>query len=176
MAEGDGGREVSTNHKIFTYENVCHLLAREAWYLDEKRWADWLDLYTPDASYFVPAWLSENTLSTDPNTELSLIHIDSRLGLEERVFRIESRDSFASIPLDRTTHHTSNVAIMDVHEESCEVTAAWLVHCVGSRIDISRGGRYYYVLRNVNGELKIAAKRTVMIDEKIEGTVDFYHL
>jgi len=161
---------------VFSFERVSRLLAQEACYLDEQQWKAWLALYTEDAQFFVPAWVSEHTLTSDPLTELSLIHIDSRLGLEERVFRIESRDSFASLPLDRTSHHTSNILITETRERECDVTAAWLVHCVGSRIRTTRAGRYYYTLRDEAGELKIAAKKVVLIDEEIEGTVDFYHL
>ena len=32
------------------------LLYREAAYLDERRWAEWLELYTADAEFWVPAW------------------------------------------------------------------------------------------------------------------------
>jgi 3-phenylpropionate/cinnamic acid dioxygenase small subunit len=42
-----------TDPKIHT--EVCSLLASEALFLDEQRWREWLDLYTEDAVYFVPA-------------------------------------------------------------------------------------------------------------------------
>ncbi|WP_158213387.1 aromatic-ring-hydroxylating dioxygenase subunit beta [Pigmentiphaga sp. NML080357] len=158
------------------YAQVCTLLAKEALYLDEKNWDAWLELFAPDVEYFVPAWISEDALTTDPSTQLCLMHMDSRLGLEERVFRIRSRDSFASLPLDRTSHQTSNVLITGLAGDEVEVSASWLVHCVGPRGDATRGGRYYYTLRRMAGELKIARKHIVMIDEKIEGTVDVYHI
>ena len=158
------------------YMQVSALLAKEALYLDEKNWDAWLELFTPDAEYFVPAWLSEDEVTTDPRTQLILMYMESRLGLEERVFRIRSRDSFASLPLDRTSHHTSNIVVTGKTDGEVQVSASWLVHCVGPRGDATRAGRYYYTLRNVAGELKIARKRVVMIDEKIEGTVDVYHI
>jgi len=158
------------------YVRVCSLLAKEALYLDEKNWDAWLELFAPDVEYFVPAWLSEDALTTDPKTQLSLMHMESRLGLEERVFRIRSRDSFASLPLDRTSHQTSNIVITGQSGGEVEVSASWFVHCVGPRGDATRAGRYYYTLRDVDGDLKIARKRIVMIDEKIEGTVDVYHI
>lgn len=158
------------------YVEVCNLLACEAHFLDEQRWREWLDLYTEDAVYFVPAWQSEEKLTDDPKTQLSLIYIPSRGGLEERVFRIESRDSFASLPLDRTTHLTSNILVTDGDSDMVEVAATWLVHSVGARGEATRGGRYKYTLRRVDGSLRIAKKLTVIIDEKLEGTVDVYHL
>jgi 3-phenylpropionate/cinnamic acid dioxygenase small subunit len=158
------------------YAEVCSLLASEALFLDEQRFREWLDLYAEDAVYYVPAWQSEDKLTDDPKTQLSLIYITSRSGLEERIFRIESRDSFASLPLDRTTHLTTNVLLTGGDSEQLEVAANWLVHSVGSRGEATRGGRYRYTLRRIGGALRIAKKVTVMIDEKLEGTVDVYHL
>lgn len=161
---------------IDLYVQVSTLLAREARYLDEKDWDAWLDLYAPDVEYFVPAWISEDGLSSDPRTQLCLMYMDSRLGLEERIFRIRSRDSFASLPLDRTSHQTSNILVTGQDGDEVRVSASWLVHCVGPRGDATRGGSYDYTLRRTADGLKIARKRTVMIDEKIEGTVDVYHI
>jgi 3-phenylpropionate/cinnamic acid dioxygenase small subunit len=158
------------------HAEVCNLLAREAHFLDEQRWRDWLALYTEDAVYFVPAWQSENKLTDDPATQLSLVYIASRAGLEERIFRIESCDSFASLPVDRTTHLTSNILVTGGDTNTVEVAATWLVHSVGARGATTRGGRYKYTLRRVDGALRIAHKLTVLIDEKLQGTVDLYHL
>ncbi|MDB5838295.1 MAG: benzoate 1,2-dioxygenase small subunit [Herminiimonas sp.] len=163
-----------TDPKLYT--EVCSLLASEALFLDEQRFREWLDLYAEDAVYYVPAWQSEDKLTDDPKTQLSLIYIPSRNGLEERIFRIESRDSFASLPLDRTTHLTTNVLLTGGDSEQVEVSANWLVHSVGPRGDATRGGRYRYTLRRIDGVLRIARKVTIMIDEKLEGTVDVYHL
>jgi benzoate/toluate 1,2-dioxygenase beta subunit len=163
-----------TDPKLYT--EVCSLLASEALFLDEQRFREWLDLYAEDAVYYVPAWQSEDKLTDDPKTQLSLIYIPSRNGLEERIFRIESRDSFASLPLDRTTHLTTNVLLTGGDSEQVEVSANWLVHSVGARGDATRGGRYRYTLRRIDGVLRIARKVTIMIDEKLEGTVDVYHL
>jgi len=158
------------------YAEVRALIARESLALDRRRWQEWLDLFTDDVVYWVPAWRSEDELTDDPRTQLSLIYLDGRGGLEERVFRVESRDSVASLPLDRTTHLVSNVLIEAVRESGVDVSATWLVHSFGSRGTAIRGGRYEYTLRRVNGALKIARKKIVLIDEKLEGTVDVYHL
>lgn len=158
------------------YAEACNLLAREVHFLDEQRWREWLELYTEDAVYFVPAWQSENKLTDDPATQLSLIYIPSRAGLEERIFRIESCDSFASLPVDRTAHLTSNILVTGGDADTVEVKATWMVHSVGSRGETTRGGRYKYTLRRVDGALRIAHKVTVIIDEKLQGTVDIYHL
>jgi benzoate/toluate 1,2-dioxygenase beta subunit len=160
------------------YAEVASLLAREALLLDEQRWRDWLALHTEDMVYWVPAWQSDFKLTDDPKIQLSLMYSESRLGLEERVFRIESEDSFASMPPDRTTHITSNILVTGAADgnDTVEVSATWMVHSYGVHGTATRGGRYYYTLRRMEGGLLIARKTTILIDEKLEGPVDFYHI
>ena len=44
------------------------LVHREAAYLDEQKWDDWLALYTEDCEYWMPAWRADGTLTADPRT------------------------------------------------------------------------------------------------------------
>jgi len=34
---------------------ICAFLYREARYLDERQWEQWLELYAPDVEYWMPA-------------------------------------------------------------------------------------------------------------------------
>src|SRR5579859_7750335 len=76
------------------------LLNLEAALLDDRRWQDWLELYTEDSIFWAPAWASDETWTTDPKRQVSLIWADRR-NLAARVFRVESGDSYASMPLPR---------------------------------------------------------------------------
>ncbi|MDB5728803.1 MAG: benzoate 1,2-dioxygenase small subunit, partial [Noviherbaspirillum sp.] len=57
---------------------VADLLYREGAFLDEQRWDDWIALFTEDCEYWLPSWKSEHELSTDPRTEVSMIHHEHR--------------------------------------------------------------------------------------------------
>ena len=46
------------------------LLYQEAAYLDERRWIEWLRLYTEDAEFWIPAWYDDDRPTNDPQTEL----------------------------------------------------------------------------------------------------------
>ncbi len=105
------------------HAEVTRLAYREAMLLDRRRWDDWIDLFTEDAVYWVPAWKNEEETTDDPDTQLNLIYLRDRGGLEDRVFRIETRDSYASVPLDRTVHVVSNVLIESETGDEIEVTA-----------------------------------------------------
>ena len=61
-----------------TYENLLAFLYREARLLDDKQWEEWLQLYAPDAEFWMPAWDDDGTLVTDPQREVSLIWYGNR--------------------------------------------------------------------------------------------------
>lgn len=152
------------------------LLRREATLLDRRQWYDWIDLYTEDAVYWVPSWKNEEETTTDPDTQLNLIYLRDRGGLEDRIFRIESRDSYASVPLDRTVHLVGNVLVEKNGGDEIEATANCLVHTFGRKGSMTRGSMYDFVLRRDGDDLKIARKKITFVDDRIEGPVDVYHL
>ena len=61
-----------------SYETARDFLYREARYLDDKDWDSWLELYAPDATFWMPAWDDQDRLTQDPQTEISLIWYGSR--------------------------------------------------------------------------------------------------
>jgi len=152
------------------------LVYTEAMRLDEKRWAAWLELYTEDAVFWMPSWKSEYETTADPEYELNLIYLKGRAGLEDRVFRIESGDSVASVPLDRTTHLVGNVLVTGGAGAELHAAASWIVHTYSQRGSATRSGRYDYVLRRGPDGLRIAFKKITMIDDRLIGPVDVYHV
>lgn len=156
---------------------VARLFSLEAHFLDRKQWKDWLDLYLEDAEFWAPAWAGEEELTNDPWNELSLIYLRGRGGLEDRVSRIEARDSLASVPLDRTAHLVSNALVhATLQDGSIEASSSWITHVYGVRGTATLGGYSDYTLRRAGGQLRIAKKRVVMINDRLEIPVDIYHL
>lgn len=155
---------------------AAELLHREALCLDKRRWEDWLALYTEDAVYWVPAFASDDEMTSDPDNQVSLMYMD-RAGLEARVFRLEDADSYANEPLPWTAHLVTNILVTGGGADAPEVSASWLVHSF-RRADgaIARGGLYEYALRRVGKHLKIARKTTLVYDDCIEGPLDIYNI
>ena len=58
-----------------TQREVEQLLYHQAEVLDERRWEEWLDLFTEDGIYWMPASPDQQTGEGQPNIFLSLIHI-----------------------------------------------------------------------------------------------------
>ncbi|MEK9847068.1 MAG: aromatic-ring-hydroxylating dioxygenase subunit beta, partial [Rhodospirillaceae bacterium] len=57
---------------------VSDLINRESKYLDQRRWEDWLDLYSDDAVFWAPSWSAEDTLIEDPKTSLNLVFLEGK--------------------------------------------------------------------------------------------------
>ena len=148
------------------------LLYREALLLDRREWEQWLDLYTEDAEYWMPAWRDETEPTADPQSELSLIWYRGRSSLEERVWRARSGLSVASTPPPRTVHGVTNVLV----EEGNRVAASFAVHTHDVRAGRSHVffGRYEYRLRPAEAGWKIAAKKILLLNDTIPTVVDFY--
>ena len=96
-----------------SYENLCAFLYREARYLDDRDWDNWLALYDEKCTFWVPAWDDDGELTEDPQSEISLIWYGRRASLEDRVFLIRTERSSATIPDTRTNHHISNVEVVE---------------------------------------------------------------
>lgn len=167
--------------------DVARLLAHEAHCLDRKQWREWLDLYTEDAEFWAPAWASEEELTNDPANELSMLYLRGRGALADRVYRLEARDSLATVPMDRTAHVLGQVLVNPPGAQppsgTAEVNASvsWITHIYGVHGVATLGGYSDYVLRRdqtagAQATLRIARKRVVLIDDRLEVPVDFYHL
>lgn len=152
------------------------LLNLEAALLDGRRWHDWLELYTEDSIFWAPAWATDETWTTDPKRQVSLIWADRR-NLAARIFRVEGGDSYASMPLPLTVHLVTGVTVTASAGDTHEVGANWLVHSfLRTSGALVRAGRYEYRLGQVGPDLKILQKKIFIHDDAIIGAIDFYNI
>lgn len=158
-------------------ETAAELVHREAHYLDEARWDDWLALYDTRAVFWVPAWKDENELTGDPDSEISLIYITSRTQLEERISRLRAGTSAASAQPLRTAHMLSSV-LTEPGETADEMT----VRSVATThlFDVRRQESYVYFGRcehrliRADGGWLIRQKKVVVLNDYLPTVMDFY--
>ncbi|MEJ7930078.1 aromatic-ring-hydroxylating dioxygenase subunit beta [Ramlibacter sp. AN1015] len=153
------------------------LVHREALYLDAQRWDDWLALFTEDVRFWMPAWTDEHTLARSPDSELSLIYIAARAGLEDRVWRVRSQLSVASTPLPRTCHQVTNSVVEATGDaDTLTVHSSWSCHLLRlkDRTQHVFFGRYEHLLRRVEDDWRIAGKTIVLHNDVIPTMLDFY--
>lgn len=162
--------------EMLTYDDVRAFLYREARYLDDRDWDQWLNLYTEDCTYWMPAWDEDGQLTRDPQSEISLMWYGRRAGLEDRVFRIRTGRSSATEAPTRTTHQTTNIEILDQKGPLCYVRHNFLTLVVRYNELQQVCGTTFCTLRTERGSTKIQAKKIVLHTDYIRHIVDVYHV
>ena len=161
---------------MLSYEAIQSFVFQEARALDERRWADWLEFYAEDVEFWMPAWDEDDTLTTDPQREVSLIYYASRSGLEDRIFRIETERSSATIPDTRWNRSISNVEILKQDEKSVEVCFNWTTHTYRYHITDVYFGTAQYLLDTSGAKPRIKRKYVVLKNDYIHHVLDVYQL
>jgi benzoate/toluate 1,2-dioxygenase beta subunit len=167
---------LDTTKVDLSLQRVQHFLIREARLLDDQCWDEWLECYAPEAEYWMPAWTDDDTLTTDPQTEISLIYYANRKGLEDRVFRLRTGRSSASTPLARTCHFLANLELLGEARGQVEVRYNW--HTLSYRL--RQTAQFFgtaFVSLDMTGDVpRITRKRIVLKDDYIHQVIDFYHV
>ena len=158
-------------------EQIQAFLYREARYLDDREFEKWLECYHPDVEFWMPAWDVDDTLTTDPQTEISLIYYANRGGLEDRVFRIRTdRSAATSIPEPRTGHNISNVEVVEDRGDEVEIRFNWFTLYYRYQNVDTYFGTSFYTLDMSGDEPLITRKKVVLKNDYIHHVVDIYHI
>ncbi|WP_017670615.1 aromatic-ring-hydroxylating dioxygenase subunit beta [Blastomonas sp. AAP53] len=150
------------------------LIIEEAACLDEQRWDDWLALFVDDARFWVPSWDDYSTPTTDPESQLSLIFYASRKRLEERVWRLRSGQSPASVPLHRTVHSITNIRV-DMQAPHV-IHSNVVVHSFNPRrkeTTVLFGTYRHSLVAGPDGPM-IAEKKILIMNDYLPASVDIY--
>lgn len=163
--------------KTVTLEDVRQFLYREARLLDDRRFDEWIECYREDAEFWMPAWDDRDTLTEDPQREISLIFYPNRGGIEDRVFRIKTdRSSATSLPEPRTGHNITNVEILERRGDELDVRFNWFTLYYRYQAVDTYFGTSFYTL-DVSGESPvITRKKVVLKNDYVHHVVDVYHV
>ncbi len=154
------------------------LLYREALLLDEGSYDAWLDLFTPDTEFWMPAWRNESEQTSDPDSELSLIYYQGRSNLEDRVRRVRSGLSIASKVRLRVMHAISNVLVTAQTPDSASISSCFTVHLVDVRAGRTHTffGRYEHELVRTDRGWRISRKVIRLLNDVVPTLLDFYSI
>ena len=166
------GRDINLEKKVLVSLSVAEaekVLYSEARLLDQRRYSEWILMYTGDAVYWMPCWSSENQIGTSSQQSLSLLHLD-RGGLETFVKRLLTGEAHMYEPAGRTNHMISNVMIAEDGGEGREakVSCKWLMQVYRRNIQELFGGELEYTLRYEGDRWKIAYKKVILLNDWIE--------
>jgi len=141
-----------------TRAEVEDFLYHEAELLDEWRLDEWLELYTDDARYVIPA---TDDPAGNPGQDLVLID-DDRLRMMARVERLNSRKAHREYPHSNVCHQVTNVRLGVADGGELPVRANFTVWRFRGGRETSYVGKYYYTLVRNEVGLRIRSKRVVL--------------
>jgi 3-phenylpropionate/cinnamic acid dioxygenase small subunit len=136
-----------------TRATVEDFLYREAELLDSGELAAWLELFTDDAVYWVPAGRDDG----DPHEHVSLIY-DDRHRIGERVWRLTEGPAHAQIPPSLTSRQIGNVRVVGIRDGATVVRSRFTLVEVRKGQQRVFAGSYEHHLVPSGDDLRIARR------------------
>lgn len=158
------------SNQIERWHELNQFYIREAWLLDERRFSEWLELFTDDLFYFMPR--RKNVMRRDLHRELTrpgdLAFFEEHRGdMELRVARLETGHAWAEDPPSRTRHLVGNLVIEGEANGELRTKTAFLVYRSHFETDEDHFSGYREdVLRRAGDSWKIA-RRTIVLDANV---------
>ncbi len=151
---------------------VQDLLVGEAELLDDRRFEEWLELFTPDVRYTAPIRITRKAPAKDVVDAIG--HFDDNLpSLTLRVKRLRTDVAWAEDPPSHTRRFVTNVRIRPAADADGELDVRSNLMLFRSRGDLGAYdlvvGERHDRLRLVAGAWRIARRRAVL-DQSSLGT------
>ena len=152
------------------WHDLMQFYIREAWLLDDRKFRDWLELFTDDAFYFMPR--RRNVQRKDLERELSevgdlAIFEDDKTYLTMRVERLDTGTAWAEDPPSRTRRLVGNLVVDPLPNGEVKAKTAFILYRSHLETDenIFAGSRED-TLRQEEGQWKIA-QRIIVLDANV---------
>jgi 3-phenylpropionate/cinnamic acid dioxygenase small subunit len=145
------------------HRSAVEFLYREARLADEARYAEWLALWTDDGVYWVPATTDPGAT---PDTHISHVY-DNRARLDTRVKLLQTGSRYSQEPASLMRRLISNVEVATAAGGELAVESNFVLAelSVQARHELHWWvGRTTHRLRRVDGELRMAAKKVVLVN------------
>ena len=136
-------------------------LIHEGRLLDDRRFEDWMALFTDDGLYWVPSTPDQ----ADPYKTASLFFDDREL-MKTRIDRLRHPRIHIQTPPSRTNHMVSNVIVEEADEAAGLYLVSSSMFMSECRLDIQRhfSGRQYHRLEREGDSFRIRLKRVHLIN------------
>jgi benzoate/toluate 1,2-dioxygenase beta subunit len=137
---------------------VSDFLYHECELLDSGQFSAWLDLFTPDAVYWVPLAQGQ----ADPDSDFSLIYEDVLL-LRMRIERMQHPAAHGMEPPPRTSRVIGNIRVRDGEKGQLEATARFTLFEAEDGRHRIFAGRYQFLLER-RDQFRISRKRVDLVN------------
>ena len=122
MTEAASRAEPSLDNHV-TYESVRDFLYLEARLLDQRKFEEWNELFTPDGKYWIPLAADQH----DPINHLSLVYEDAMMR-QVRINRLRHDRAWSQQPASRTSHAISCIVIEAVEDHGERIVVGSSFH------------------------------------------------
>lgn len=155
------------NVSVETQHAVEQFLYRQAEIVDDKRWDDWLTLWTEDGKYWMPAQAGQEKAEGVPNIFYEDLYL-----MEMRIKRVCHPNAHSQAPTQRMSRVVSNV-IIESEESNGDLVVRSKFHAVEYRLETQRffGGKYTHHLKKTDDGYKIKLQRVDIAN--VEGPFDY---
>jgi benzoate/toluate 1,2-dioxygenase subunit beta len=137
---------------------IEQFLYTEARYADEHDYDAWEALWTDDALYWVPAGDDG-----DPRSRVSVIY-DNRSRIATRLKQLRTGKRYSQSPPSNLRRLISNVEVLGREGDDVLVGANFLLAESRARGTELWAGRVTYRLRPVDGQIRLAAKKVLLVN------------
>jgi 3-phenylpropionate/cinnamic acid dioxygenase small subunit len=135
------------------------LLYDEADLLDDREFERWLDLFTDDAVYWVPA----RPGPADPDRHVSLIY-DDRARMADRVWRLTVGPAHAQIPPSATRRLITNVRVAPTGDGDVLIRSNFAIYEVRKGVQRDFAGRYEHLVTPHGDGWRIRSKTVRLVN------------
>lgn len=152
------------------HHRVERFLYDEAALLDQRRFEEWLELFTNDTHYFMP--IRRTRMQAEIDREFTrpgemAFFDDDKEALRSRVTKLMTGRSWSEDPPSRTRHLITNVRITDTRGAELDVESNF--HLYRTRLNSEEDswiGSRKDILRQVDGKFQIAS-RTIYLEQTV---------
>jgi biphenyl 2,3-dioxygenase beta subunit len=160
---GEEGARASLNVQIQLHYLVEQFYFTEAALLDERRYEEWLQLFTDDAHYWMP--LRRTRMSNELEGEFSApgaiaLFDDTKEMLAIRVRKLRSAYSWSENPPSRTRHLITNIRVLEERQGAFHVASNF--HLYRVRLDSDEDswiGRREDVLQRHGSSFRVSDRK-----------------
>jgi 3-phenylpropionate/cinnamic acid dioxygenase small subunit len=150
---------------------INDLLVHEAELLDDRRFEEWLELFTPDVEYLAPIRVSRKNPAPDTNEDI-FFYDENLQSLTLRVRRLATDVAWAEDPPSLTRHFVTNIRVRPAEAQG-ELQVRSNVLLFRSRGDLGAhdllSAERTDLMRLVDGAWRIARRR-IVFDQASLGT------
>jgi len=154
-----------------THFEINQFYFLEAEFLDDGRFADWLEMLGDDLHYWAPTRTNrlrrQQALSVSAPGEAAF-YDETKESLAWRIRRFDSGMAWAEDPPSRTRHLVSNVTAREREDGLLQVRSAFIVYRnrLQTEVDIYAGGRNDVLRRDGVHGFEVV-KRTILFEQNV---------